>query len=103
MTVFQAVGVDAQFQCKNLDAITLTWSIGGIFLSQYHPPNVTTRVYLLVNTLTVPGITRYNGTAIQCKAILNLYTDEHELSQIAYLFLQGIKQRTKNKQTTNCV
>ena len=74
-TVVLSVGACAQFQCQHLEAITLTWSIRGVFLYQYHPSNVTTTVFLQVNTLTIPGLVRYNGTAIQCKAIFNLATD----------------------------
>lgn len=96
-TVVLPVGAHAQFQCQHLDAITLTWSIGGVYLYQYHPPNVTTTVFLQVSTLTIPGLVRHNGTAIQCKAIFNLATDDHELSNVAYLLLQGKKVTLINK------
>ena len=63
-SVVQAEGVTAQFTCQNQDAIKLTWSIGGVFLSHHHPPNVTVERNMLL-------------ISIQCKAIL---TAVHNLS-----------------------
>ena len=89
-SVVQAEGVTAQFTCQNQDAIKLTWSIGGVFLSHHHPPNVTVeRNMLLVSTLNLLVLGQYNGTSsIQCKAIFSATSSE--LSQMAELLIQGI-------------
>ena len=64
-SVVQAEGVTAQFTCQNQDAIKLTWSIGGVFLSHHHPPNVTVeRNMLLVSTLNLL-VLQYNIYTVQ--------------------------------------
>lgn len=87
-SVVQVEGLTCYFYCQNNDARKLTWSIGGLLLSSYHPPNVfVVRNELLISTLSIPATANYNGTAIQCKAIF--LSSPSEFSHEVMLLIQG--------------
>lgn len=90
-SVVQAESVEARFFCQNQGALFLTWSIGGVLLSNYHPLNVVEELeeQTQISILRIPALVRHNGTAIQCKAIFSVHLSE--LSQKAYLTIQSMR------------
>lgn len=81
-------GETARFPAKAEDAVTITWALGGVLLRYFHPPGVTTRTYRLVNTLSIePDSPKHiDNLKIRARMIRNIYTDDGQYSQPAYLF-----------------
>lgn len=88
-SVIQAKDAMARFDCQTdlEQAIDIKWSIGGVFLSQYHPTGVIAQRRGQSSWLSVPAVTQYNRTVIQCKVIDSSLSNE--LSKPAYLTVQG--------------
>ena len=71
MSLIQAEGLEAVFDCLHPEAISYAWAINGTFLrlSDFPPdivpvsPTGDSRA-----TLTVPAIPEYNDTVVQCGA-----------------------------------
>ena len=88
--VVQAEGMMSQFTCElhNINAISIKWSIGGTYLSQYHPHGVSTSSRGPTSVLNIPARREFNGTAIKCTAVdINFV---FEASNAVRLLVQGI-------------
>ena len=73
MSVIQAEGLEAVFECLYPGATYYCWFINGIFLSVY-PPNIDTDPPSGGSpaSLTIPAIPKYNNIVIQCRAIVEV-------------------------------
>ncbi len=75
MSVVQAEGVDAVFECLYLGAVTHSWGINGIFPADDEFPSDFTRTQPSSDTpatLTTPATAHYNNTVIQCRALVEV-------------------------------
>ena len=69
MSVRQAEGLEAVFECLYPEAISYGWTINGTFLSVF-PPNIVTDSPSGDSpaSLTIPARPKYNNTVVQCRA-----------------------------------
>ena len=73
MSVRQAEGLEAVFECLYPGAISYTWAVNGTFLSDL-PPDIYMYIVPVLPlgdspaSLTIPAIPEYNNTVIQCRA-----------------------------------
>ena len=73
MSVIQAEGLEAVFECRHPGATAYCWAINGTFLPwSVFPPDI-----VVVSpsgdspaTLTIPAIPKYNNTVVQCEAVV---------------------------------
>ena len=73
MSVIQAEGLEAVFECLHPGATAYGWALNGTFLSVY-PPNIVTNSPSGDSpaSLTIPAIPEYNNTVVQCRAIVEV-------------------------------
>ena len=69
------IGEEAVFRCQNLGADFVFWKFNGSKVTQNPPPDITPATTRdennhLVNTLTVVARLEFNGTQVECGAIL---------------------------------
>ena len=70
MSVIQAEGLNAVFECLYPAATAYSWAINGTFLSDFPSDIVTdSPSWDSPASLTIPAIPEYNNTVIQCRAI----------------------------------
>ena len=71
MSLIQAEGLEAVFQCLYPGATAYSWAINGTFLFDY-PPNIVTDPPSGDSpaSLTIPAKPEYNNTVVQCGAIV---------------------------------
>ena len=69
------IGEEAIFRCQNLGAVFVFWRVNGSMVTQNPPPDITPATTRdennqLVNTLTIVAHLEFNGTEVECGAIL---------------------------------
>ena len=69
------IGEEAVFRCQNLGAVHVFWIFNGSKVTQDPPPDITPSTTRdednhLVNTLTIIARLEFNGTEVECGAIL---------------------------------
>ncbi len=75
MSVVQAEGVGAVFECLYPGAIAHSWGINGTFPADYEFPSDFTRTQPSGDTpatLTIPATAHYNNTVVQCRAVVEV-------------------------------
>ena len=75
VSVVQAQGLNAVFECLYPGAIFHIWGFNGEFpVANSYPPNVTsTRPSgVIPATLTIPATAQYNNTVVQCRVIVEI-------------------------------
>ena len=89
MSVVQAQGLNAVFECRHPGAQYRNWRFNGEFpTDDSYPPNVT--FTLPSGTLTIPTTGQYNNTVVQCEAVVrDGRVFMSELSVNATLQVQG--------------
>ncbi len=73
VSVVQAQGIDAVFECQYSGAQSYNWGINGEFPTEdNYPPDVTVTPSSgdIPATLTIPTTTEYNNTVVQCEAVV---------------------------------
>ena len=89
VSVVQAQGLNAVFECRYPGAQNRNWGFNGEFpTDDSYPPNVT--VALPFGTLTIPATGQCNNTVVQCEAVVRdgqMFISE--LSENATLQVQG--------------
>ena len=73
VSVVQAQGVDAVFECRYPGAQNHNWGLNGEFPTEdTYPPDVTVTPSSndIPATLTIPAIAQYNNTVVQCEAVV---------------------------------
>ena len=89
-SIIQAEGLNATFDCQDLDAFTIYWKVNGT--SVISLPNVSSsEISGELERLTIAALPIYNGSNIQCCSVVSFSgnTHEEETSQAAYLIVQG--------------
>ena len=93
VSVVQAQGLDAVFECLYPGAQSYNWGLNGEFPTENnYPPDVTVTPSSgdIPATLTIPAIGLYNNTVVQCEAVVrDGRTFIPELSVNATLQVQG--------------
>ena len=69
------IGEKAVFRCQNIGARFVFWNFNGSMVTQDPPPYITPATTRdennrLVNTLTIVARLEFNGTQVECDAIL---------------------------------
>ena len=69
------VGEEAVFKCQNLGARFVFWRLNGSMVTQNPPPDITPTTTRdennhLVNILTIVARLEFNGTQVECGAVL---------------------------------
>ena len=69
------IGEEAVFRCQNIRAVFVFWKFNGSMVTQNPPPDITPATTRdennrLVNTLTIVARSEFNGTQVECGAIL---------------------------------
>ncbi len=74
VSVVQAQGLNAVFECRYPGAITHNWGFNGEFPTDSYPPDVTTiRPWGDIPAkLTIPATAHYNNTVVQCRAVVEM-------------------------------
>ena len=73
VSVVQAQGVIAVFECRYLGAQSYNWGLNGEFPTyDSYPPDVTVTLSSgdTPETLTIPATAQYNNTVVQCEAVV---------------------------------
>ena len=73
VSVVQAQGVDAVFECRYLGAQSYNWGLNGEFPTDgNYPPDVTFTPSSgdTPATLTIPATAQYNNIVVQCEAVV---------------------------------
>ena len=82
-----AVGTEAVFQCQHLNSDYVTWRINGIALRDF-PDIVDIRHSGSVSSLTITACPEYNGTMVECVAVIVGNTVLQEVAS-ALMVIQG--------------
>ncbi len=77
VSVVQAQGLNAVFECLYRGAITHTWGLNGEFpTDDSYPPDVTvtppSNSGVIPATLTIPATAQHNNTVVQCRVIVEI-------------------------------
>ena len=92
----QAEGLEAVFECLYPGALTHNWGLNGDFFTDANFPADVIRIPPSVDSLTVkliiPATQQYNGTVVQCNAVVKYSNGSllGTLSSNATLQIQGI-------------
>ncbi len=92
VSVVQAEGMDAVFECLYRDAITHGWKINGTFPADALFPTDLTRTSASSKTpatLTIPATAHYNNTVVQCIAVVEEETPVFKRTENATLTIFG--------------
>ena len=98
VSVVQAQGLDAVFECRYLGAQYHYWGLNRDFPTYYYPPDVTVTQPSgdTPATLTIPATAQYNNTVVQCEAwVRDGRVFIRKLSVNATLQVQGIVTNIK--------
>ncbi len=93
VSVVQAQGIDAVFECQYLGAQNYNWALNGEFPTENnYPPDVTVTLSSgdIPATLSIPATGQHNNTVVQCEAVVRdgrVFTPE--LSVNSTLQVQG--------------
>ena len=92
MSVIQAEGLEAVFECLYPGATPYDWAINGTFLTDFPPDiDIDPPSGDSPATLTIPARPEYNNTVVQCEAVVRARgSREFVLSDNATLTVQGI-------------
>ena len=94
VSVIQAKGLEAVFECLYSGALSHSWGINGMYpADDAFPPDVT-RALPSGDTparLAIPSTGQYNNTVVQCRAVLDVGGDAQFVQTCdALLLVQGI-------------
>ncbi len=94
VSVIQAEGLEAVFECLYPGALSHSWEINGMYpADDAFPPDVT-RTSPSGNTparQSIPSTGQYNNTVVQCRAVLDVGGDAQFVQTCdALLLVQGI-------------
>ena len=103
MSVKQAEGLEAVFECLYPGETAYDWSVNGTILSSLSP-NIASDIVSIPSvggsraSLTILARPEYNNTVVQCEAIVRVNgTPDLVLSDIAHLTVQGKQMPTPGK------
>ena len=94
LSVIQAEGLEAIFECLYPGALSHRWGVNGMYpADDAFPPDVT-RTLPSGDTpaiLAIPATRKYNNTVVQCRAVLDVGGDAQIVQTCdALLLVQGI-------------
>ncbi len=92
VSVVQAQGLNAVFECLYPGAISHTWGLNGEFpTDDSYPPDVTAirPSGVIPATLTIPATAQHNNTVVQCRAVVEINGFVGKLSENSTFQVQG--------------
>ena len=95
VSVIQAEGLKAVFECLYPGALGHSWGINGMYpADDAFPPDLTRTLPSgdTPATLAIPATGQYNNTVVQCRAVLDVGGDAQFVQTCdALLLVQGIR------------
>ncbi len=93
------IGEKAVFRCQNLGAVFVFWNFNGSMVTQTPPPDITPATTLdrnnhLVHILTIVARLEFNGTLVECGALLQ--NGSRILTPSVELLIAGIYNQVNN-------